>query len=182
MTACPDWRRLAAHRLDPRADEPEGWSEALAHLDGCAACRGEALRADPTLAFRRLRALEMAPVHVDAEADRMRQAVAAMRVASRLDRHPSRERSWRRWAAAAVLAGASLVFGTQGGVSEAPARSVLQGPIQGMARPSGAVVPARLETSRPPLVEDVNRPEARVYQFDGEDLSVVLIVDETLDV
>src|SRR5262249_36619722 len=57
---CPDWRGLAAPRFDsPGAatGEPAGWAEALAHLDGCPACRRAALEADPTLLFRRLPAL-----------------------------------------------------------------------------------------------------------------------------
>jgi hypothetical protein len=34
-----------------------------------------------------------------------------------------------------------------------------------------------------PMVEDLNRPDARVYQMDGGgNLSVVMIVDERLDV
>ncbi len=33
----------------------------------------------------------------------------------------------------------------------------------------------------PPVIEELNRPGARVYQLTEEDLSVVMIVDETLD-
>lgn len=33
----------------------------------------------------------------------------------------------------------------------------------------------------PPVIEELNRPGARVYQLIEEDLSVVMIVDETLD-
>ena len=48
--SCPDWKSLAAHRLEKRGVEPAGWAEALEHFDGCALCRKEALKADPIYA------------------------------------------------------------------------------------------------------------------------------------
>ena len=33
----------------------------------------------------------------------------------------------------------------------------------------------------PPVIEELNRPGAKVYQLTEEDFSVVMIVDETLD-
>jgi hypothetical protein len=78
---CPDWTRLLAWRERRDGIEPDGWGAAVAHLDDCPDCRRQALAADPTLLFAR-----PAPVPLDAagEAARMRQAVAAMRRASRL--------------------------------------------------------------------------------------------------
>lgn len=37
------------------------------------------------------------------------------------------------------------------------------------------------DRTAPPMIEDLNRPDARVYQLTEEDLAVVMIVDETLD-
>jgi len=189
--SCPDWRALAAHRIDAlgrETDEPAGWSEALAHLDGCPACRRAALEADPTLLFRRLPALpppvlDLTPAALAAEVETVRLAVAGMRTARRLA--PPRERSLlrrsRHWGAAAGLAIAALSLGATPslrpsvhGIGGIAARTVR------LPAPPAAV---RLVSERVPMVEELNRPAARVYQMDGgENLSVVMIVDERLDV
>lgn len=106
MTSCPSWNTLVLHRERDGAD-PEGWAEALEHFDGCRDCRSEALKADPLLVFRRMPALDLPAAAEASEVDSMRQAVAAMRTAKRLD-SGRRFAGWRRWAAAAVLAVASL--------------------------------------------------------------------------
>nr|MDP9120931.1 hypothetical protein [Acidobacteriota bacterium] len=46
----------------------------------------------------------------------------------------------------------------------------------------GGVVPAAWRQSGRPSIEGLNRPEARVYQMDGDQFSVVMIVDEKLNV
>lgn len=174
--SCPDWRALAAHRNEPRggrqAAEPEGWTEALAHFDSCSLCRRQALSADPTLVFRRMPVVELAPVQEMDEVAAVRQAVAAMRTASRLDdRRPvsalgSKRGGWKRWAAAAVLALASLSLGQDPGPSFDPAE------VSG-----AAAMPAI-----PPAVEGVNLPGARVYQIGEEDFAVTMVFSESLDV
>lgn len=166
--SCPNWSALAAHRNDPRAVEPEGWTEALAHFDSCGLCRRQALAADPTLVFRRMPVVEPSPAQELDEVAAVRQAVAAMRTASRLDSRPASallgsKRGWKRWTAAAVLALASLSLG------QTPARTVSE--------------PARFLGADVPVVEGVsNLPEARVYQYGTEDISVAWIIDESLDV
>jgi hypothetical protein len=127
---CPDWTRLSAHRADPRRAEPAGWELALAHLDGCGECRRIALAADPTLAFRRLAVVDVAPAGDSGDVEAMREAVAAMRRASRLlppspgrrrPRSPAVDRAvaaardlfgrgWTRAAAAVVLAAGLLAL------------------------------------------------------------------------
>jgi len=191
---CPDWRALTAHRLDPVADtgdaaqEPAGWDEALAHLDGCPACRRAALTADPTLLFRRLPALpapflDLSPAAEAAEVEAVRLAVASMRTARRLA--PAREpasRRYRQWGAAAVLAGAAVSLGSAPGLPAAGSHAAAVAPVPHTVRLPAPPPGLRLVADRVPMVE-LNRPAARVYEMDGgENLSVVMIVDERLDV
>jgi hypothetical protein len=166
--SCPNWSALSAHRNDRRATEPEGWTEALAHFDSCSVCRRQALAADPTLVFRRMPVVEPTPAQELDEVAAVRQAVAAMRTASRLDARPrsasiflGSRRGWKRWAAAAVLALASLSLG--------------QDPV---AIPK----PPELSGADQPLIEGLNLPDARVYQYGGEDVAVALVFSENLDV
>lgn len=161
--SCPDWSGVAARR----DAEPDGWTEALDHYDGCTLCRREALAADPLLVFRRLPVDELTPAEEQAEVDSVRQAVAAMRTAGRLEvRH--RFAGWRRWAAAAVLAAAALSVGRDKGRN---LESLVLAPVpEAPAAASG------------PTLDGLNRPGARVYHLANEGVSVVWIVDESLDV
>lgn len=165
--SCPNWSALAAHRNVLESVEPEGWTEALAHFDSCSLCRRQALAADPTLVFRRMPVVEPSPVQEMDEVAAVRQAVAAMRTASRLEALKARPRQvsfsgWKRWAAAAVLALVSLSLGQSPGT------------IFQQSEASGADLQ--------PVVEGLNLPDARVYQVGEEDLLVTMIVDESLDV
>jgi hypothetical protein len=178
--SCPDWRVLS-----PDSRETEAWSEALAHFDsGCAQCRRDALKADPTLVFRSLRSPAPAASMDSSSIDSMRQAVAAMRAASRVD-SAVHHTAWKRWAVAAALVLAALSIPADN-VRKHRDQVAAEGP-----RPAallGAVMPAALVSGLGggdgdlPTVEGVNHPDARVYHMDGEGLSVVMIVDESLDV
>lgn len=163
--SCPDWRRLAALRDRGPDDEPAGWREAMAHAEGCPACRRQAVAADPALLFRRLPATELSPAAERAEVEAVRQAVAAMRTASRLTRR--RRPDWWQWAAAAVLA--TTVLATPGPAPE-PAAS-----------PFG--FPAALSTGRavPATIEGLARPKARIYHMIDEIGPTVMIVDESFE-
>lgn len=194
MSACPNWRELLKDRFDKpakaNAAEPEGLAEALAHFDVCPACRREACRIDPTLVFRRLPATAL---DFDLEAERMMLAVAGMRASERVEGRSgalsSRPLSRRlrhqgvRWALAAGLAGAALLLGGRSELADASGSPRIAAPL-GL---SGGTVPARFDRFQPTAavesaVEDLGRPDARIYQLDGERLSVVMIVDEKLDV
>jgi hypothetical protein len=166
--SCPDWTRLVAARESADA-EPAGWTEAMAHLDACPRCRREAVAADPLLVFRRL-----SPVEHDerAEAEAMRQAVAAMRTARRLDAR-RRFAGWRRWAAAAVLATASLAVSWDKAPRPRPERTALKPAAAAPAVPA-ATVPATLEA--------LDGSDARVYQMNGEGVTAFMIVDNKVDV
>jgi hypothetical protein len=168
--ACPDWRALAAHRFARDGEEPAGWADALAHLDECPACRRDAPAADPTLLFRRLAdpaASDRAPGFDErAEVEAAIQAVSALRAARRVTgrRGLGRAAGWGRWAAAAVLALLALSLENQG----VPGGAAFVEEIAG---------PAAL-----PSAGGVDQPDARVYHLASEGMSVVMIVDESLDV
>lgn len=180
--SCPDWQGLATLRhagapVAPATDavEPEGWADAVAHLDGCQHCRREALAADPLLVFRRLPALQLNEAAERSEVESMRQAVAAMRTGRRLE---SRRRfaGWRRWAAAAALVVASLA------VSRDPSPVVaVSAPVPAPLALPPEAVGARFEGT-PEMLEGLDRPDARVYQMKGKDMAVVMIVDKSFDV
>lgn len=182
--SCPDWIRLAAARRAAadaaEASEPDGWPEALEHLDGCDDCRSEAVAADPVLLFRRLPSIEP-----DAETlDDVRAGVAALRRAERVaggaDRSHqpgARRRSLRRWgrAAAAVVLAAGLLG----------LRADVDAPQGSSSRAWDAAEPspiARLEGPAAFAVDDIEHPTASVYHFDDEDLGVVMVVDAGFDV
>lgn len=173
--ACPDWTALAAHRRDRDGAEPAAWGEALAHLDGCPACRRAAPAADPTLLFRRLVAAPL-PLDERAEVEAVLQGVTALRAARRVAQRSGRGRSWARWAAAAVLAFLALSMDNEG-LPRALGTA-------GGAPLAAAALPAAM--GRLPLLDGIEGPAARagarIYQLEGEDLSVVMIVDESLDV
>jgi hypothetical protein len=143
----------------------------MAHLDACPHCRREAVAADPLLVFRRLPAVEMPEGEERAEAESMRQAVAAMRTARRLE--PRQHAGWRRWAAAAVLAVASLSVSWD----KVP-RPEEPGPVA--LKP---VVPApAAHPTGPAALEALDGSDARVYQMNGQDLTGFMIVDNKVDV
>ena len=172
--SCAEWPRLRSWvelRLE-RRDGEGAETAAPEHLAGCAECRRRAYALDPSLVFLKLRGDGPAEIGETGEIEAMRERVAALRALRRAGHvgRVARPSGWR-WAAAALLAGVALAQGV---------RSPLPDPLAN-ARPAeqSAGVPAELELQ--PVVEELGRPEARVYQFAGDDLSVVMIVDETLD-
>lgn len=186
---CPDWRALAAAR-DASPADPPGWEEALRHLDSCAACRPEAIAADPLLAFRRL----PGPALAADESESMLLRVAALRGASRVT-HSAPSSSWvaaqlarprrsiaalplRQLAAAAVVAFALLAGGNgpQGDAVLAPQATT-------MAHHQLASPPAlQAAIAAEPVLDELDRPFDHVVQWNGDDLSVVLVVDGRLGV
>jgi hypothetical protein len=179
--SCPDWTALTAHRNDRHGAEPEGWNEVLAHFDGgCQLCRKAALKADPTLVFRRLAqvpAATMTDTQERAEVDSVRQAVAAMRAASRLEKGrrrgfgflPAAAGGWKRWSAAAALATMALTVPSHDTrLHKSPAE------VEALE------VPAQIGAA-PVLEGGVDLPGARVYQLGDEELAVVMVFDESFD-
>jgi len=168
--SCPDWPALvAARERDPGADPP-GWGAARIHLSACSACRRRALALDPSLVFLAL----PAPEPGEGEIAAMQGAVAALVRARRLESAGERARPARparlRRAALAAAALAALVV-------EAGPRRPAPPPV-GLLAAEGLAPGA----SSAPVVEQIERPDARVYQLPAEGLSVVMIVDASLDV
>jgi hypothetical protein len=188
MSACPNWPYLVRDRDQQTDGATEGrWDAALAHLEDCPACRTAALDADPLLAFRRLSTVELSPASEQAEIEETRRVVAALRTGQRLTaesgrtgrlRAAGRVAHLRDWGVAAVLALATFALGT--GHTTPPTVPVAAAPSAGAGF---AAVPVRT-TYQPGVtsVEGLNRPNARVYQLRGDHLSVVMIVDEKLNV
>jgi hypothetical protein len=174
-TICPDWTGLVALR-DGEDVEPAGWAVAVTHLDACPRCRREAMAADPLLVFRRLPVTEMPEAVEQAEAESMRQAVAAMRTAKRLESRRSFA-GWRRWAAAAVLTVASLAMGDRAPVELNPAVAPEAVPTAAVA--AAPVAPSPAGTA---VLERLDGSDARVYQVDGKDLTAFMIVGDKVDV
>jgi len=170
--SCPDWKALAAARESAEA-EPAEWTEAMTHFDACPRCRREAVAADPLLVFRRLPALEMPAGDELAEAEAMRQAVSAMRTARRLESH--RHAGWRRWAAAAVLATASLSVSWD----KVPRT---QEPEPAAPRPAVEAPAAPRPVTGPATLEALDGSNARVYQMNGEGVTAFMIVANKADV
>ena len=177
LVSCPDWSRLAAARNEETG--AEGWAEAVAHFDTCALCRKEALKADPLLVFRRMPVVEITPAEESLEVESMQQAVAAMRTARRLETR-GRFAGWRRWAAAAVLAGVSLGVGRDKAPRLEAAAEAQPAPASSASAPSAPSAPSAQ------LLDGVDRPEARVYEWDSDDMSTAMVIDpsfgESLDV
>lgn len=177
---CPDWRQLLAHRFDPALATPARWTAAQAHLEDCAECRRQALAIDPTLAFRGAAAWTSTP----GESAAIIQAVHTLRRTGELEhraeqgRAPSpgaRSREHGPLAAAALFA---LILAFQPATTS---RNRNESTTLLLERPAAA---ALQRASRPeePAIEGIDRPGARVYEWGAEDLSVVMVVDESLDV
>ena len=195
--SCPDWSTLTAHRNgdDRSAAAPEGWNEAMDHLEGCADCRDRAVAADPTLLFRRLPSLEASAGEI---AD-MRAGVAALRRAGRVTESPAARRPatralatgastwWGRAAAAAILATGLLSL--QPGLEEPAPGGLFPGtaPLTAEMFPfdpeaQGMAALAWLDEAGASAVDDIENPTASVYHFDDEEVAVVMVVDSGLDV
>lgn len=179
--SCPDWRHLAAHRYRAGGEEPEGWAEALAHLEVCARCRGAALATDPTLLFRRLPPASASRSDVET----MRRAVATLRRSGRVA-PPRRGLTWRRRATLAAALVVTALGVLPGGAGRWAPAEPAAGDVARAGSPHPSGPPAdtawRGELPAAQPIDGLNLPDARVYQLAGDNLPVVMIVDASLDV
>lgn len=202
-TGHPDWERLVARRA-AGGREPAVWADAVTHMESCEPCRRAALAADPTLVFRRL----PAPATDAADADAMRRAVASLRRASRVAPAgagappsaggrlslPERLRrvpaAVRNLAAAVLLVaagGGALMLGGldpadgAGGTVAPPAVTRATGGGEGLWRSDAPTV--RQDAGGQQVFEGLSAPRtADVYQAGEGDMTVVMVVDENLDI
>jgi hypothetical protein len=152
--------------------------ELVEHLRTCASCRRAAVEEDPTLAFS---LLEPEPI----DRDRIGEIQASVRTLRRSRAIEKADRYGPKEAGKAVLVAASLLFALallqlSGGRSDEEGAD----PKVGVAfeeRSRHEWQEWDDDRSATPVLENLNRPEARVYQRTEEDLAVVMIVDETLD-
>lgn len=198
-TTCPDWVALAAAR---DAGDERGWRRSLGHLDSCGGCRRRALAADPTLLFRSLPRVEVAPSEVAA----MREGVASMRRARRVAPQPTGRigrvaarvgasravaaafgRRGRGLAAAGLLAAASggLWIALPAAEQAAPETVPAASEAARSTVPAAGRVPPRsaAPSAAEPVFMDLSLPRsADVYRVGNGGLKVVMVVDERLDV
>jgi|GEM_PF-5519374 len=203
----PALEELLEHRFDPSLPQPEGWDEFVAHLDECSSCRARAVEIDPTLGFRRLPTVEVDASDIAA----MVQSVAVLRRNRELTgaqggiEEARQARSGRWWfpAVAALAVGMGLGM-AGGGVPLAPEMSTggvagnlsslrtttLPGEVRDAAS-LDAVVDAlgASDNFNEPVLEGVENPAARIYQFRGntslaedETIAVAFVIDPTIDV
>jgi len=194
LLTCPDWRPLLAHRFDPTVEAPAGWPEVEAHLEDCTDCRHAALAIDPTLVFHGAAAWTSAPGESAAilQAVRTLRRTADLETRTELARSEQEQGDGERSAralhgrstehgplAAAVLFALILAFqpSTTGRMGVEPV--VL---VEPLPAPEAGVGAQRAAYPAAPAIEGVDRPGARVYEWGAEDLSVVMVVDESLDV
>ncbi len=187
--SCPDWRPLLAHRRAPDGEPPPEWAAALAHLEECDGCRRAAFALDPSLVFSRLAAARAAGSALSARPDReeTREIAAAVRMLVRArETESSLARPGRRragLAAAGLVLAATLVLTTHvARRTGLPAGAAPRGPFVASAPALDELAPPAADEAEPSLVDALDRPQARIYQLGQDDLSVVMIVDESLDV
>lgn len=180
---CPEWRALLAHRFDAALEAPPHWSAAESHLEECAECRRRALAIDPTLVFRGaaswtetagesaeiMQAVRTLRRHADLE-DRSERT----RAPRPAERSSGRRREHGPLAAAALFA---LILAFQPTMTSRPETE----PTATLEVPAPTGI-ARAVRPTAPAIEVVDRPDARVYEWGADDLSVVMVVDESLDV
>jgi hypothetical protein len=181
--SCPDWQVLIAARDAAPEVDPPGWAEARHHAAQCSRCREAALAADPLLLFTRLPERTVTP----AEIGDMQSAVAALVRASRVGRSDPKpetttplsfgKRASGRLTAtrvAAALGVCSLL--ALSGVPRSP--SPAGGAVDASATFDGMQGMPRFDS----VVEELDRPGARIYELPQPDMAVVMIVDASLDV
>lgn len=190
---CPDWRSLLEDR-DRSADGEARWRLGLEHAAGCAACHGELAEADPVAVFALSAVSRNAvPADEDPEVAAMLQAVTAVR------RHREAPRSVRTlWLSRAAVAVLALSFGLlssprasvnldtagepiEAGAAEAPEPAGSEPATLGPVTVGAALAELEADGSIDPAVGPLDRLP-RVYRWHDRELSVVMIVDETLDV
>lgn len=173
--SCPNWSELLEQREQAKQELPSDWSEAIGHLRGCRGCRSEALRLDPTLLFSTQPTLEV----TDAEVSDIVASVRTLRRSRQTEEDVGEpRRRWGRFAAAAAAIFLLVLLPNLTPRQAAP-------PLTDSPRLASEFVAAPgsiVGDLSAPVIEPLDLPLARIYQLGEEDLSVVMVVDESLDV
>lgn len=154
--------------------------ELVEHLRACPGCRQAAIEEDPTLVFS---LLEPEPMDEEQLAA-IQSAVRTLRRSRAID---SSERPRSKVGGTSAMVAASLLFVvallplTDGRRLEEQSERVGDSVTEQHSRAEPGWQRWIDDRTTPPMIEDLNRPDARVYQLTEEDLAVVMIVDETLD-
>ena len=179
--SCPDWKSLVAHRVGPTAspdrEPPAEWPRAIEHLSDCLACRQRALSLDPSLLFVVQAPLPVSDDEVAGIKANVRTLVRA-RAAERTSHHLRRRLG--RVAAAAAVVGLLVLLPTHSPRRPGSVEDVAPGPAvetTPFVQSEGALAEAPA-----PVIEPLDLPSARIYQLSGGDLSVVMVVDDSIDV
>lgn len=180
--SCPDWRSLLAERdraeLDVDFESSDAWRSAIDHLTGCGVCRVAALELDPALLF-----LAQPPLEVgDDEVDRIKANVRTLRRAREAERAVGeRRRRIGRVAAAAAVVSLLILLPTR--TSRQPVSTQPDGPsLAAESTPAPFTPGLAFDDGPAPMIEPLDLPLARIYQLGEDDLSVVMVVDESIDV
>ena len=177
---CGQWQQWIAESPPFWDLEPSARETRSKHLRQCWECRRYALEDDPTLMFIELPKVEVS----DAEVDEILATVGTLRRARALEKgaSPQRGHLGRNLAAAALLTALLLVPGHTGPTRHGSvSRDDIDSGESGLQSPSAGALFLVTGTEALSLIENLNRPEARIYQLTEDDLSVVMIVDESLD-
>lgn len=181
---CPDWKTLLAHRLDSDRESESGvdgppseWPEALEHLEECPACRRRALALDPSLIFA-----AQAPLGVSDDEVGLIKANVHTLLRARAAEHASHRvrRGLGRLAAAAAVVALMVLLPThtsRQALTSSPALPGLASDARSVPAGDGLLVEAPS-----PLIEPLDLPAARIYQLGGGDFSIVMVVDDSIDV
>ncbi len=173
---CPDWRLLLAERERSSGEVGDAWRAAVDHLTGCPSCRATAIDLDPTLLFVAQPSIEVSDGEVEAIQANVR-VLRRARAQERAALEPRRKMA--RLASAAAVASLLIFLPTHSSrqpASQAPAA----GPSLALKRAPFA--DGLFEDSSAPQIEPYDLPLARIYQLGEEDLSVIMVVDESIDV
>jgi hypothetical protein len=175
--SCPDWRRLLAARDRAEGVTEPAWRSAVEHLGGCPSCRATAFELDPSLLF-----VAQSPIEVsDDEIGTIQANVRVLRRARAQERAALEpRRRMARIASAAAVISLMVLLPTHTS-RQSTILPVVAGPSLTLQRAPFAGGLA-FEDSSAPLIEPYDLPLARIYQLGEDDLSVVMVVDESIDV
>ena len=179
MTTCKQWTGLEAQLLDIDCLDQEGQVEARRHLETCLPCRSRALAVEPSLLLAAIPPIDTS----DDDVQRMIEDVRALRRTHSLELSGrNMTPRVRQLAAACILLVALLSTGVPrswGGSKQSLIAVKSQAPIRTQSAWRASFARSDLLT-----LNTSGRLEfgsARVYQIRADDLSLMMVVDETLD-